>query len=604
MRQKSMMRQAFSRIYMFKKSAIWVAVFSGILRAVTPYLYIFATAAVVKLLTEGANWKKIAMTAGSAVALRMLLSVTGYWISNLHMENLDGSNMQEKNQITKSLFNVDYDKLEGTDLERMVLRHRDELLREGGILNKYLSMLESFTGSVFGLAAAAVSLLPFVRSLFINGDSSFTESPWFGVAVLTAAALAIWFLFVVKGKAAKENVALRDEYAKHNFIFAYYRNLISNYKTGKEIRVFHQAPFVMEQVNRELIEEGIPLQREIAARSGYATGFGDWIFAIMTFGFYLLVGVRAAAGFYALGDAVAYVGCFTQITGGFGSLSGIFAGWKTLTPRAERYENILRMAEETSEPAGVCPKVVEAIQFDDVTFRYQHCQTDTAPALQNLNLTLYRGEKLAIVGENGSGKTTFVKLLCGLYQPEHGRIMLNGTDIKTYDRKEYQYLFSVVFQDSQLFALPLGENLAADEKVDEQRAKRCLEQAGLTKYGLDTMLYQDCDPNGVNISGGEAQKLTLARALYRDKSVLVLDEPTAALDPYAEYRLYEQFNRLTEGKTAIYISHRLSSCRFCDRIAVFDHGKLIQCGTHDELVRDTEGKYYALWSAQAKYYTK
>lgn len=602
MKQDSMMRQAFSHICSFKKSAIWVAVFSGILRAGTPYLYIFATAAVVNLLTAGADWKKIALIAGIAAVLQMLLSVLGYWLSNLHMENLDGSNMQEKNQITKCLLRVDYDKLEGTELERQVIQHRDELSREGGILNKYLSMIESFAGSIFGLAAAVVSLFPFVKSLFVNGGSSFAESAWFGVVVLAAAALAIWLLFAVKGKVAKENVALRDEYAAHNFIFSYYRNLICNYKTGKEIRIFHQAPFIMKQVNRELIEEGIPLQRKIAARNGYAAGFGDWIFAIMTFGFYLLVGVRTTAGFYTLGDAVAYVGCFAQITGGFGSLSGIFARWKTLTPRAERYERILKMAEESDKTTFECPETMEAIHFDNVTFCYQHSQLDAVPALQHLNLTLHQGEKLAIVGENGSGKTTFVKLLCGLHQPDHGQILLNGTDIKKYDRETYQRLFSVVFQDSQLFALPLGENLAAGEDVDEERAKQCLEQVGLTKYGLDTMLYQDCDPNGVNLSGGEAQKLTLARALYRDKSVIVLDEPTAALDPYAEYRLYEQFDKLTEGKTAIYISHRLSSCRFCDRIAVFDHGRLIQCGTHNELVQDTEGKYYALWSAQAKYY--
>jgi hypothetical protein len=170
---------------------------------------------VVNLLTDGADWHKIALVAGIAVLLQMLLAVLGYWLRNLHMENLDGANMQEKNQVTKCLLRVDYDKLAGTELERQVIQHRDELSREGGILNKYLSILESFSGSVFGLAAAVVSLFPFAKSLFVSGGNSFVESAWFGAVVIAAAALAVWLLFLVKGKVAKENVALRDTAGKY-----------------------------------------------------------------------------------------------------------------------------------------------------------------------------------------------------------------------------------------------------------------------------------------------------------------------------------------------------------------------------------------------------
>lgn len=594
------MFKAFSLIYERKKSAVSVAVFLGIIKALTPYLYIFAVSIIVTLLTANEDLQVILFAAGIAVFLQMLFSVLGYWLSNLQMENQDWFNMYEKNQITKSLLHMEYDKLDGTDLERKVLQHRDELSREGGILNKYLSIIEIFFSSIFGLATAIISLLPFIIGLFKSEGTTFFDSTSFGILIITLTLVAVALLFVIKGKVEQGNVALRSKYAKHNFIFSYYNNLICNYKTGKEIRIFNQSPFIMNQVSHELIDQGVPLQQKIATRYGFAAGLSDWIFAVMTFGFMLLVGVRSITRNYSIGEALAYIGCFRQLTGGFGNLSGIWGKWKALAPRAELYESILKMAEINDKKMKKCPQTFHEIKFENVDFSYQ---TNSEPALQNFSITIYSGEKISIVGENGSGKTTFVKLLCNLHKPVSGRITLDGTDISDFDTEDYQNLFSVVFQDSNLFSLPLGENIAASATVDNEQAKKYLTQVGFTeKYTLDTMIYQDCDSNGVNLSGGEVQKLTLARSLYRNKPIIILDEPTAMLDPYAEFRLYEQFNSLTKGKTAIYISHRLSSCRFCDKIAVLDHGKLIQFGTHNELIQNKSGKYYKLWSAQAKYY--
>ena len=213
-----------------------------------------------------------------------------------------------------------------------------------------------------------------------------------------------------------------------------------------------------------------------------------------------------------------------------------------------------------------------------------------------------------MVGENGSGKTTLIKLLCRLYDPTEGEIRLNGIDIRKYDYKEYMSVFSVVFQDFALFAFSLGQNVAATEQYDEIKVKKCLKEAGLEeritcmKSGLETYLYKDFDEEGVEISGGEAQKIAIARALYKNAGFLILDEPTAALDPVAEYEIYTKFGKIVGGRTAIYISHRLASCRFCDEIVVFDKGRICQRGNHENLLADTGGKYYALWNAQAQYY--
>lgn len=215
---------------------------------------------------------------------------------------------------------------------------------------------------------------------------------------------------------------------------------------------------------------------------------------------------------------------------------------------------------------------------------------------------------MAVVGENGSGKTTFIKLLCRLYDPTEGKILLNGIDIKNYDYDEYLSIFSVVFQDFNLFAFSLGQNVATSVQYDAEFARECLEKAGFGERlatmpkGLETCLYKNFDEGGVEISGGEAQKIALARALYKNAPFIVLDEPTAALDPVAEYEIYSKFNELVGDKTAIYISHRLSSCRFCEDIAVFENGAIVQRGSHEELIADAHGKYYELWNAQAQYY--
>ena len=218
------------------------------------------------------------------------------------------------------------------------------------------------------------------------------------------------------------------------------------------------------------------------------------------------------------------------------------------------------------------------MEFRDVSFKYPN--TDTY-ALRHVNLKFKVGEKLAVVGKNGSGKTTFIKLLCRLYDPTEGQILLNGVDIKKYDYDEYMSIFSVVFQDFNLFAFSLGQNVAAAKEYNKSKVEECLKKAGFGERldsmpeGTETCLYKDFSERGVEISGGEAQKIALARALYKDAPFMVLDEPTAALDPVSEYEVYSKFNEIAGDKTAIYISHRLASCRFCDNILVFDNGNVV-----------------------------
>ena len=255
--------------------------------------------------------------------------------------------------------------------------------------------------------------------------------------------------------------------------------------------------------------------------------------------------------------------------------------------------------------AGIANSAQHEVEFRNVSFRYPDAENW---ALRHVTMKFQAGERLAVVGRNGSGKTTFIKLLCRLYDPVEGSILLDGVDIRDYSPEEYRKLFSVVFQDYQLFSFSLAQNVAARVDAEPGRVAECLERAGFGERlaempsGIDTCLYRDFEKTGVEISGGEAQKIALARALYKNAPIIVLDEPTAAIDPIAEYEIYSRFNEIIGDRTAIYISHRLSSCKFCDDIAVFHMGELVQRGSHAELVADADGMYYELWKAQAQHY--
>jgi ATP-binding cassette subfamily B protein len=245
-------------------------------------------------------------------------------------------------------------------------------------------------------------------------------------------------------------------------------------------------------------------------------------------------------------------------------------------------------------------------KFENVSFKYPGHDKFI---LKNLNLTIEAGSKLAIVGINGAGKTTLTKLLMRLYEPTEGRILLNGVDIKQFDRESYFNIFAPVFQNIEIFAFPVWQNISmkSDNETDRDKVMETLKRSDLdekiNRYEnkIDTKLLRIIDPDGVDLSGGERQRLAMARALYSDRDVLVLDEPTAALDALAEDKMYQEFNEMVKGKTAIFISHRLSSTRFCDKIVMFEDGKIIEEGTHDELMK-TGGKYSDMFKIQAQYY--
>ena len=345
-------------------------------------------------------------------------------------------------------------------------------------------------------------------------------------------------------------------------------------------------------------------------KMGVYASLGVCITTLTTGMIYLFTCLKALGGAFDVGSCTQYIGAATAMVANVFALTDMIGTLKANTPYLEKTFAFLDIPNSMYQGSLTTEKRSDRryeVEFRDVSFRYPGSDIW---ALRHVNMKFKVGKRLAIVGENGSGKTTFIKLLCRLYDPQEGQILLNGIDIRKYRYDDYMGIFSVVFQDFQLICQPLGANVAGSMEYDRDRAKKALIDAGFAdrlaamEKGLDTMLYKNLSEDGVEVSGGEAQKIAIARALYKDAPFIILDEPTAALDPIAEAEIYSKFDEIAGNKTAIYISHRLSSCKFCDEIAVFHEGAVVQQGSHAELLADRGGKYYALWNAQAQYYTE
>ncbi|NEG78835.1 ATP-binding cassette domain-containing protein [Bifidobacterium avesanii] len=438
------------------------------------------------------------------------------------------------------------------------------------------------------------------------------NSPWLGVGVVGVMLAIVWVSTVVSARGEAYWDVLDEEGRFGNRVFRFFGYLFRDAKRAADLRMYRQYERValpFQKANEPWNIDG-PFGRLLYRRMAPLLGAGAALTSLITGLAYAYVCLKALGGAFGVGAVTQYVGAITTMFAGVSKLFEmgvqIWANGPFLrrlfafldTPNA-MYQGTLTTEKRTDRQYDV--------EFRDVSFRYPGAP-EGVWALRHANVKFRVGSRLAVVGENGSGKTTFIKLLCRLYDPTEGQILLNGIDVRKYRYDEYMRIFAVVFQDFRLLALPLGQNVAGSAHYDPARAARCLgdadfgERLASLPRGLDTFLYRELDPDGVEVSGGEAQKIAIARALYRDAPFIVLDEPTAALDPVAEAEIYERFDRIALDRTAVYISHRLSSCRFCDEVAVFDHGRIVQTGTHGELVADRSGKYYELWHAQAQYY--
>ena len=392
----------------------------------------------------------------------------------------------------------------------------------------------------------------------------------------------------------------------YNRYFSYWFNLVFDYSIGKYIRLYKMQKLVLSRVQQtnDTLEKEYTGYLHENLKITLIPILTEFVLQLTS---YTYAGLKAVFNLISVGSSLKYVTAYKILVESIAGISDTFVQMDVQSKYLSFFYDYMQIENKRYEgtiPTEKRDDNIFEIEFRDVSFKYDNSETY---ALRHVNQKITLGTKNAVVGKNGAGKTTFIKLLCRLYEPTEGQILLNGVDIRYYDYKDYARLFSIVFQDYNLFSFPLGENVAAAADYDRERVLECIDKAGFTdrlnrlEKGLDTNLYQYNDENGVEISGGEAQKLAIARALYKDAPFVILDEPTSALDPVAEFEIYQNFDNMVKGKTSIYISHRMSSCRFCDNIIVFDEGQVIEQGSHEKLMAGG-GLYSQLWNAQAQYY--
>lgn len=459
---------------------------------------------------------------------------------------------------------------------------------------------EGIEGVMHQIQSSAHNLLTLIGSVTVIS----IMGPELLIAIILLLSVNYAVSHFTRKKDKEENDKLAPLWRRINYL----GDMTSDFTFAKDIRLFGLKSFLMGRYRneQEKIYDGRSIILRLWRNVRYISSLTALIQEIIL---YAWLCMRMLSGAFGIGSFLMYItsiGTFTSALDGLADNILGFQQQSRLICDFRAFLDIKDIDTGSKIPPQSIQKEGAPIEFKNVSFRYPGREEY---ALKNLCLTIKPFEKLAVVGLNGAGKTTFVKLLMRLYRPESGSITLNGTDIGEYSRDEYYKLFSAVFQEIHTFAFTLAENISMSEyeKTDFERVKACLEQAGLKEKldslekGLDTPLLKVIDEGGVELSGGENQKLALAKALYKDAPFIVLDEPTAALDSLAEERLYKEFDRLTRKKTAIYISHRLASTRFCDRILMFENGSVIESGSHEELI-EKNGKYAGLFNVQARYY--
>lgn len=467
-----------------------------------------------------------------------------------------------------------------------------------GVADKFCNLCNSG----FELLGSVIMLIPLAMQVSGSAAGKVAAALLFniGLAVVGASVYAKWYQ-------KKESAAMNQmTQAEKNSRFWYMDEGGSGAigaQSLKDIFMYRAKKMIQKTIDTE--REGVRKNVFTIARINSAGGLGTgMIQGILLCVSYYCVLALAIAGTITVGMVLRYAQAIFQACMSASASIRLAGEFRTDVGRIASTLEYLNLEAEKTKGDSFTEMTKGVIEFRNVSFRYPGTKE---LVLDHVSLKIEPSEKIAVVGKNGSGKTTLVKLLCRLYEPEEGEILWNGKNIREYDLREWQKIFAIVFQDYSLLSLTLGQNVAASEQYEAERAKEVLQLAGFgerlnkLKKGLETVVYPEYEQDGVSFSGGEEQKIAIARAIYKGGQICILDEPTAALDPVSESRVYESFDEIVKGKTAVYISHRLSSCKFSDRIFVLDNGKIVESGTHEALL-SKNGFYAQLWQAQAQYY--
>lgn len=552
------------------------------------YLWTFISKFIIDMITGERDWRSLLLIMALVTLIQIMSTMLNTWYYSKwsYFILVRFKMMVEKN---RKAMTIDFRNIEDSDVldcyQKAGNASSGNMIGIEGMMRQVLNLL-------MNLAVAAVGLI-------ILG----TMNIWIVLIMAVLAAVT----FAVRNKTnAKSKREVWDPLAPWWRKNSYLSNLTSDFSAAKDIRMFGLSDWLTEKFRQEK-KVRIEAQKTNAKIWIHASTFTSLCFALSQVMVYAWLLYMVVKDRITLGNFSLYLASSTTF---YNFIRQIMDSTADLLQRSREVDDWRSFLDfdggNPDEGRPVPPMENYEFEFRNVSFKYPKAEKY---ALKNLSLTLKAGERLAVVGLNGAGKSTFIKLLLRLYEPTEGDIFLNGVNIKEYSKTSYYRIFAPVFQDVNLFAFPLAENVSmkSPENTDRERSEKCLTDAGLEEKlrelpkGLDTEILKVIYDDGTDLSGGEKQKLALARSLYKDAPVVVLDEPTAALDALAESRLYSDFDKLIGGKTAVYISHRLSSTQFCSRVAMFRDGGLVECGTHHELL-EKDGAYAEMFRIQAQYY--
>lgn len=591
----------FPVAWKFDKAYFILSAINVIVAAVLPFIDIFILPLLIDALTaEVRDIPQIITYAALMVGLDVAVGLLNSQIT-IHLEKYEDKFLNfQAEQIADRCMNIDFALTENKECLDQINK-----AREG----------KDWSGGIHGIAKAFFLIIQNALKIFGVVTVLALSAPW--LLLIIGALLAVSTF--INAKKNKIEVKYFSDLANINRVLWYVTHEIEDFRFGKDVRIYGAAGTLVARASQQMDRLNAFFRKKADERFPLDTA-DVVVGALRDFGTYLYLGALAIFGKIT-------IGVYSQLTTAGGtlnsSLQGVIFGAQDIVKRCNYGYEIVKLMEyppmlEKGDRKIDDIRSAPVIEFRNVSFSYPNTGVQV---LKNVSVTINAGEKLSVVGLNGAGKTTFIKLLCRLYDTDEGEILINGVNIRDYDYEEYMKLFSVVFQDFRLLAFTAKDNILlgkndTDEAVDEMFGKvGLLDKVNSLPKGRDTMMFRQFDRDGVQLSGGEQQKMAIARALYKNAPVVILDEPTAALDPVAEYEIYCKFNELvggvieeadngesSDGKTAIYISHRLSSCKFCDRIAVFSEGTIKELGTHDQLVHKENGIYAEMFSAQAQYY--
>ena len=574
-------------IWRFNKKYIFYAALFQIVTALVPLTGVVMPKYIIDELTGLQRVEYLAVYVGALVLINLVGSIL--------LAYLEGAMFTSKSEVFSSfecmmaekLMTCDFESLEDPGFLDIKEKAHRILYAEGQGFGAVLDHAFNIAGKVF-IFAGLVGVLS-------------TLNIWM---VLVFVALVL-LNSAVESRVQKRYVSWDIEKAPIERRSAYLLNIIENFEYGKEERIYGLKDFLISRVAKHLGESDAFYKRQTRElnKSQYFTAVTSFFRDAIS---YIYLISKVIAGSIQIGSFTMYVGAVSQFSTAMNDMMSSIVNIRRFGLYYDELNKYINMPQTMREGEKTVDNETGeyTIKFENVSFRYPGSEIY---ALKNVNITITPSEKLSIVGENGAGKTTFVKLLLRLYDPTEGRILLNGTDIREFDYDEYQNLMAAVFQDFRLFSFTLKENVCFDKECSDEVVIDCLRRSGFGNKldqlpkGIYTNVYKNFEEDGFEPSGGEGQKIALARALFKDTPVVILDEPTAALDPRAEYEMYQNFNKMSEGKTTIFISHRLSSSRFCDKIAVFAGGEIKEYGSHDELY-SKDGMYHELFDMQAKFY--